>query len=655
MQGMGSVHRFWDLLTSDEQSALQAVGRHKKYRPGAILCVEGDPSTHVFVLLGGWVKILSVTDEGHENVLALRGDGDIVGETAGQTTGYRNFTVQAIDSVHALIVGYGRFNAFLNSHPGASRAYWRMMTQRLSDADTMLRRRVITSGAQRLAGLLLDLAGQRRNGADGAIEVALPLSQEELASLAGASRATATRALSNWRKRGLIRTGQRRITIIDLQGLRQVAGPPSTGQQAIQTRQDRGPSLPESSPGAFAQIPLPPYQGLRDDDSDETAEVVREALVRAWGQLRGRLDAEGPFSSWHQFLRDAMTQWTETGDSEALLTGVLLTMSERWLKERGADLNPEEHRFIKLSLTRREEEHRRSVARKLSCDAESAEDPVLALLLAIEVVKRSPDAQADRLVRTCLSRLGATEIDLIRRETVPVDLDRFRQRLTLLEWSHGPGPSRRWRLGYSAAGLIVSEYGRVLYGPGSIIPMADPVVVAACSVAGVACLGTEDGKLALWQLADRANKVSDRHLGVPTTCIAISDTAHTLVAACDDGVIRVLRGDDLSDIGRLPEPGLIWDIDVTTDRLVAALKHDGRIRVWDLESLAPVCESVTGIGAERLAIDPGGDYVIVDDAVTGSIGRFPLSIPALTAWACQAAGRELTSAERHRYIDDPSV
>jgi CRP/FNR family transcriptional regulator, cyclic AMP receptor protein len=52
----------------------------------------------------------------------------------------------------------------------------------------------------------------------------MPSSQEELASLAGTSRATVTRALSNWRKRGFIRTSQRRITIVDVQGLRQVAG-----------------------------------------------------------------------------------------------------------------------------------------------------------------------------------------------------------------------------------------------------------------------------------------------------------------------------------------------------------------------------------------------------------------------------------------------
>jgi CRP-like cAMP-binding protein len=56
------------------------------------------------------------------------------------------------------------------------------------------------------------------------LEVVLPLSKDELASLAGTSRATVTRALSNWRKRGFIRTGQRHFTIIDLPGLRQAEG-----------------------------------------------------------------------------------------------------------------------------------------------------------------------------------------------------------------------------------------------------------------------------------------------------------------------------------------------------------------------------------------------------------------------------------------------
>ena len=39
--------------------ALWSLGREKEYPPGATLCVEGDPATHVFILLDGWVKVLS--------------------------------------------------------------------------------------------------------------------------------------------------------------------------------------------------------------------------------------------------------------------------------------------------------------------------------------------------------------------------------------------------------------------------------------------------------------------------------------------------------------------------------------------------------------------------------------------------------------------
>jgi CRP-like cAMP-binding protein len=222
---MESIRGFWGLLTPEERRVLSALGREKKYSSRATLCVEGDPATHVFILVTGWVKILAVADSGHESILALRGEGDLVGETAGETAGRRNATLQAIGPVNALIVGYDRFSTFLDTHPGASHAYRRMMAQRWSDADMMLRKRAITSGGQRLAGLLLSLAHGHGDQEDGAIEVALPLSQAELASLAGASRATVARALSNWRKRGFIRTGHRRMTLIDLAGLRQAAGP----------------------------------------------------------------------------------------------------------------------------------------------------------------------------------------------------------------------------------------------------------------------------------------------------------------------------------------------------------------------------------------------------------------------------------------------
>ena len=217
LHGTGTAQGFWPLLSDDERTALAGLGRTTVYPPGAVMCVEGDPNTHVFVLVDGWVKIVGVTSDGHELTLALRGRGDTVGEVAGETTGYRNATVQAVGTVRALIVPYERFSSFLDAHDGADRAYRRMVTRRWNDAESMLRARSVTSGAQRLAGLLLELA-------DSELQTAMTLTQEELASLTGASRATVTRALSNWRRRGIIRTGQRDITITDLAALRKIAG-----------------------------------------------------------------------------------------------------------------------------------------------------------------------------------------------------------------------------------------------------------------------------------------------------------------------------------------------------------------------------------------------------------------------------------------------
>ena len=227
LHGMGPIPEpqgFWDLLADTEQSVLSGLGRMSVFPPGATLCVEGEPATHVFILLAGWVKVLSVTIQGQELVLALRGPGDIVGEVAGEATGYRTATVQATGTVRTLIVGHDKFSSFLDSYLGASHAFRRVAMQRWSETAAMLRRRSATTGAQRFAFLLLDLADQHGTPAGGEVNIAMPLSQEDLASLAGTSRATVTRALGNWRQRRFIRTGQRRITIMDLAALRQIAG-----------------------------------------------------------------------------------------------------------------------------------------------------------------------------------------------------------------------------------------------------------------------------------------------------------------------------------------------------------------------------------------------------------------------------------------------
>jgi CRP-like cAMP-binding protein len=98
------------------------------------------------------------------------------------------------------------------------------MAERQRSAYEVHRNHVLASGPQRLACLLLDLADRQGETAGEAVSAPPPLSQEEIASLIGASRSTVTRALRDWRSRRIISTDQRSITILDQQRLLRLAG-----------------------------------------------------------------------------------------------------------------------------------------------------------------------------------------------------------------------------------------------------------------------------------------------------------------------------------------------------------------------------------------------------------------------------------------------
>jgi CRP/FNR family cyclic AMP-dependent transcriptional regulator len=210
---------FWWLLGDADRKDLETAGRPHTYRDADVLCNEGDPTTHVFVLLSGWVKISKVSYDGKNVLQAVRGGGDVVGEIAGSVTGSRTATMKAAGTVRSLTVRSVQFWDFIDTHPAAGRAYrqasveWQQVSYAQQKSLTLL------NGAQRLAGLLIDLDDQGRRAGDGADDSPPPLSQEELASLIGASRSTVTRALQNWRSRGIIGKSQRPVELLNREWL----------------------------------------------------------------------------------------------------------------------------------------------------------------------------------------------------------------------------------------------------------------------------------------------------------------------------------------------------------------------------------------------------------------------------------------------------
>ncbi|MCW2899843.1 MAG: transcriptional regulator, Crp/Fnr family [Streptosporangiaceae bacterium] len=225
---------FWNALDEAERDALRAAARPRTYAVKMPLCHQGDESDHIIVIENGWAKVTSATEDGHDVVLAVRGPGDIVGESAILGHRERSATVTAISSLRGLVVPASRFTGFLDEHPRAWRMVSGTVVRRLDDADQRLQAHASADGGRRLALLLIylsELSEQyERPGPDGSIAIRPPLSQEELGSWVDASRETVARALKAWREQGVVRTGWRKITIVDRPRLRAYArGLPAQG------------------------------------------------------------------------------------------------------------------------------------------------------------------------------------------------------------------------------------------------------------------------------------------------------------------------------------------------------------------------------------------------------------------------------------------
>jgi CRP/FNR family cyclic AMP-dependent transcriptional regulator len=210
-------------LSGPAAAQLAELGTRRPFAAGEVLLREGELSTHVYLLLGGLVKVTATTPEGGFALLAIRVAGDLVGELAGLDGQPRSATVTAVGSVAARVIAQSVFNDFLNRHANVGVAVSRSVAGKLRWAT---RRRIDFGSCEvrvRLARVLLELAAAYGERVPAGIRIGVPLTQPELAALVGAAEPTVHQALAVLRRSGVIETGYRSTTVLDLPALRVVA------------------------------------------------------------------------------------------------------------------------------------------------------------------------------------------------------------------------------------------------------------------------------------------------------------------------------------------------------------------------------------------------------------------------------------------------
>ena len=216
-----------DIFSKVSRGDLVPLGeklRRRTYQRGEVIFHLDDPGDRLHFVAEGIVKICIVAPDGRENDIALLSPGDCFGEMSVLDKGMRSATAVAVEPTETMTLSQDDFMGFLAEHPQLAIQIIGLLVRRLRTMDEMMGDMVFLDVPARVAKKLLELSGTYGNTKDQTDNLTVPIGQEELSRLVGSSRETVSRALTNYRKMGLLSTSHRRITITDLKGLERMIG-----------------------------------------------------------------------------------------------------------------------------------------------------------------------------------------------------------------------------------------------------------------------------------------------------------------------------------------------------------------------------------------------------------------------------------------------
>ena len=217
---MDEASGFWEGLDPATVEGLRAAGTRRRYPRGTTMLNEGDIAGRVMIVEAGRVKISSLSPEGRETILAVRGPGQLLGELSVIDGKPVSASASALDDVEVTSIPAQGFLELMGRDGRAALRLIRILTERLRDADLKRGEFGSLDAVTRVARRLVEMAERFGNESPAGVRIDLPLSQEDIAGWTGSSRESVAKALQALRARGLIETHRKGITVLDLDGLR---------------------------------------------------------------------------------------------------------------------------------------------------------------------------------------------------------------------------------------------------------------------------------------------------------------------------------------------------------------------------------------------------------------------------------------------------
>lgn len=189
----------------------------KKVKKGEALFEEGEKLNGVYCVRGGVSKLSKLSANGKDQIVKLATKGEVIGQRSVIAEEHSNLTARAINDMEVCFIPKETISHSLHSNPNFTVEVLRHMAHDLKEADDVIVNMSQKTVKQRVAEAFLYLKknfGEDENGF-----LTLMLSREDIANVVGTATESCIRIISEFKKKGFIKTSGKKISIADERGL----------------------------------------------------------------------------------------------------------------------------------------------------------------------------------------------------------------------------------------------------------------------------------------------------------------------------------------------------------------------------------------------------------------------------------------------------
>ncbi len=204
-------------LPEAELRRLVAIARRRRFARNEVVFHQDDPAGTLHLIARGRFASRLTTSLGDTVTLSVQGPGDAFGELALVEAGARRSTsVVALEPGETYAITSDDFDLLRGQYPSVNEVLVRLLAQRLRRQGELLVEALFVSAETRVLRRLGELAELYGHGEPG---TEVPLTQEDIAGLAGTSRATVNRVLRSEAKRGTVELRRGKTSVLDPEAL----------------------------------------------------------------------------------------------------------------------------------------------------------------------------------------------------------------------------------------------------------------------------------------------------------------------------------------------------------------------------------------------------------------------------------------------------